>query len=1006
MLSLGIKLPMVDRTHPAPGEPPRKPGMGETPTVDSPDSGRAGRVIEPVFRRDEIVAERFRIRRFLGQGGTAQVFEAHDLALDQRVALKVVRPDTLVSPKATRDLKDEVRLARRVTHPNVCRTFDVFSHPSAPGALVVAMELLEGETLAHRLRRHGPLETEEALPLARQMAAALSAAHAAGVLHLDFKSSNVVLVPTDSEVRAVVTDFGLALAGVPEVRDRTAPWGTPGYMAPEQRAGESLSPATDVYALGCVFHEMLTGDLPRPEKGLSVTRPSAAAAGLRPPWRRVIGRCLQRDPGERFASPLEAAAGLAPSPRLAWARRGALAMLLLCLLFFTRSPTGPESPGATLGQPKAMQGTGHSSGRDPLIDLVPDDTTARQLYLRGVDLLRQRHVPKAAELLAASIEREPAFAPALAALAEARAQLIDRPGAEAVAERALAAAGGLSTEGQLLVRARVALSRSDPGTAARSYTTLRELYPQNTEYALGLLDSQIRAGQFDLARATLDEVPTRREFTARRWLLAAELANALEESEATVSAAHRAMVLGREEGYDLLTAAAERLAAEPRLRLGEPERARKGAAAALGAFRRAGFDKGVADALTSLAGIRIDTEGYRDEFIGLYTEALDIYQRLGDSLGAASVHSQLGYLNLQRRELDRARLHLTKALELYTEHGSEAGRAQNLGNLGVLAISQGELDEAEGYLTSALELRRRKGKPDSLAHLLNNLANIYTVRGEARRARDAWEEAGRYAEKSGSLLLLSLTRHNLALLAMRRGELPRARELLVAAAAGAADLDIPRLTAVVRLAEGDWAHLAGKPVKAQDIYLEVIQLAESTDDQFAEALSSVRMASLANNRGDHRQARVRASSALVYLQGSVELEELAAARCELLEALLGLGEIEAAAGVLRQATPREGEENLDVVALYHLMRTRYALSRGEPEDARASIRRFLTEVPSGWLVPWRLEARILLANAQALEGATDESRRTLKAVAQEANRMGFRLHAQEAERHLASLTAS
>lgn len=994
---------MADRTHPAPTKAPREPGMGQTPTVDSPESGRADRVIEPVFRREAIVAERFRIRRFLGQGGTAQVFEAYDLALDQRVGLKVVRPDAPVNLKATRDLKDEVRLARRVTHPNVCRTFDVFSHPSAPGALVVAMELLEGETLAQRLRRRGPLDLEKAVPLARQMAAALSAAHAAGVLHLDFKSSNVVLVSKGSEVRAVVTDFGLALAGVHAVRNPAGPWGTPGYMAPEQREGKVLSPSTDVYALGCVLHEMVTGDLPRPEKGSPTIRRGGASTGLPQSWSRVIERCLREDPEERFASPEEAVAGLANSPRLSRWSHVALAMLLLSLLFLTRAPTGRTTSGVTPDTLDSVHGASSLSGKDPLLDLTPADKEAWPLYLDGVEQLRHRHFPKAVELLTASVQREPAFAPALAALAEARARVADRPGAEAVAERALAAASELSREGQLLIRARVASSRGDFTAAARFYTTLRELFPHNTEYALRLLDAQIRADQLDLAATTLAEVPATEELAARRWLLAAELAKAREEIEETVSAAEKAATLGRDEHYVFLAAAAERLAAEPRLRLGEPERAREAAEEALRIYRQAGFEKGMADALTTLAGIQIDSEGYREEFIDIYLDALDLYRRLDDTEGQAEVHSQLGYLALQRREPDRARSHLKQALQLFTQLGSESGQALVFGNLGIFSLLQGRLGESESYLRSALQLSRRHGTTQTTAHLLNNLGNIYAVRGEVRRARDTWEEAGRYAEEGEIPLLVTLTRHNLAQLAMRRGRLPQARELLDMASRGAAEIGIPRLSAMVRLAEGELEHLAGRTTKAEKLYSEVSDLAKRADDQFVEALLWVRTAKLDNDRGDYQQAWQRASVAVEFFQGSDEFQELAAARGELVEALLGRGEIEAAAQVLRTATPKAGEENLDVVALYHLMRASYAVTRGESEKARTAVRQFLVVVPDGWLVPWRLDARLLLAEAEALQGDDQKSRRILEAVVDEATKAGLDLHAQEAERRLRSL---
>ena len=175
-----------------------------------------------VFRPGEVVASRFRIVRFLAQGGMGELYEAEDLELHERLALKTVLSKIAEDERSIQMFKREVHLARQVTHPNVCRIFDVFRHqpPSAAGSetrepdiIVLAMEFLNGETLADKLQRDGRLTTAEALPLARQMAAGLSAAHRAGVVHRDFKSLNVMLVKPatpDGELRAVITDFGLA----------------------------------------------------------------------------------------------------------------------------------------------------------------------------------------------------------------------------------------------------------------------------------------------------------------------------------------------------------------------------------------------------------------------------------------------------------------------------------------------------------------------------------------------------------------------------------------------------------------------------------------------------------------------------------------------------------------------------------------------------------------------------------------------------------------------------
>src|SRR6266850_4830861 len=160
----------------------------------------AGSAFQPSLSAGRLLAGRFKIVRFLARGGMGEVYEAEDLELGEHVALKTVRSDVGWGEQTLARFKQEIHLARKVTHPNVCRIFDVFHHiessEGGPGEKItfLSMELLTGETLTERLRRTGPMTPSEARPLVRQMVAALAAAHKAGVIHRDFKGSNVMLV--------------------------------------------------------------------------------------------------------------------------------------------------------------------------------------------------------------------------------------------------------------------------------------------------------------------------------------------------------------------------------------------------------------------------------------------------------------------------------------------------------------------------------------------------------------------------------------------------------------------------------------------------------------------------------------------------------------------------------------------------------------------------------------------------------------------------------------------
>ncbi|MEP6994984.1 MAG: protein kinase, partial [Acidobacteriota bacterium] len=301
-------------------------GFG-TPT-SSPRLG--GRLIAaPAFSPGATLAARFRIVRFIAQGGMGEVYEAEDLELRDRVALKTISHAVAADERSMERFRREVQLARRVTHPNVCRIFDIFRHrmasadPSQPDVEIafLTMELLSGETLAELLDRLHRIAPADALPIVAQVAAGLAAAHGAGVIHRDFKPGNVLLVGDPAEpggMRAVVTDFGLAYgsaaesAGDPSLTASGFVAGTPFYMAPEQVAGGEVTPAVDLYALGVVMYEMVTGT--RPFTGatplsIAVRRlkeeppaPITHVPGLDPTWNAAILRCLQRGPEDRFAS--------------------------------------------------------------------------------------------------------------------------------------------------------------------------------------------------------------------------------------------------------------------------------------------------------------------------------------------------------------------------------------------------------------------------------------------------------------------------------------------------------------------------------------------------------------------------------------------------------------------------------------------------------------------------------------------------------------------------------
>jgi predicted Ser/Thr protein kinase len=280
-------------------------GVAVTSTTSAGEEGR--------FVPGTLLGGRYRIIALLGRGGMGEVYRATDLMLGQSVALKFLPEEAARDQRLLERFHGEVRIARQVSHPNVCRVYDIGAVAGMP---FLSMEYVDGEDLAGLLTRIGRLPSDKALETARKICAGLAAAHDRGIIHRDLKPANIMI---DKRGDAVIMDFGLA-AVASELSGAEARNGTPAYMSPEQLKGAEVTARSDIYALGLVLYELFTGKRPydgttlkkllEQQEAAHLTSMTSIAADIDPAVERAIRRCLDPDPAKRPVTALSVAAAL------------------------------------------------------------------------------------------------------------------------------------------------------------------------------------------------------------------------------------------------------------------------------------------------------------------------------------------------------------------------------------------------------------------------------------------------------------------------------------------------------------------------------------------------------------------------------------------------------------------------------------------------------------------------------------------------------------------------
>lgn len=728
------------------------------------DAGPSG-----LLRAGDRLADRYEVERLLGGGGMGLVYAARDDQLGERVALKVLRGATVTDEAATR-FREEIRLARRVSHPGVVRIHDI----GRDGALTfLTMDLVPGETLRERLAS-GPLAQDDAVAIARQLAEALQAAHDEGIVHRDVKPSNVLVAwSEDRPPRAWLTDFGIARAvdGAALTAADATP-GTPAYLSPEQVRGEPVTPATDIYALGLVFCEMLTGRVPVSGETVAETlgrRGSGRVPLLRAMTdqpeeiRAVVARCVCPDPRDRFESAsalAQALRGLSAGGRAQRRRLPALALAGGAVLALSAAPflardddadrvvraegatRGPVGSGAPETTPAAAPSVAvlplSNATGDPAYDWVRSglaDSIAQRLAEAGVPVIGPARVRETLTALRIEPDDVPAGGERqLATLLDAERLLTGRllGGEGGRRLEAVLTERGTTTPISVPVRGDDVLGAAD----ALILAVLRQAAAEGAPAPVRLTSEPAALVAYDegsalsakgepgaAADAFAAAVAADPSFALGWDALAASLTDDGREGEA-ILAAERAVALAGEEGYASLRARA-RLASLS----GEP-----GDAARLLTELVAAYPNDQ-DARVALA----EAQGS----VGAFDAAHD---QLETVVEAAPNHPRAWYLlgkfailnGDARRAVDD---YLLRALTVQNRLNSPAGQSEVFNAMGIAHERLGELDAARQYYVNASETARTGGDQGALATALTNAGRLALYTGDKAAARETLLQA-------------------------------------------------------------------------------------------------------------------------------------------------------------------------------------------------------------------------------------------------------------------------
>jgi len=972
------------------------------------------------------VAGRFVIGKLLGMGGMGVVHLARDEQLGVDVALKLLRPELASRPDAFERFRNELLLARQVSSPHVVRIHDLVQHGEA---WLLCMDYVPGRSLEHLIDVDGGLSAERALSITRQIAQGLAAAHHRGVIHRDLKPANVLVTDADE---ALITDFGVARSlGATGLTKSGVIVGTPEYLSPEQARAEAVDGRSDLYALGLILHEMLTGRVPfqggTPAEMLAqriVRSPPSVGSvksGLPTFAIALCDRLLDLRPARRVqdADAVIRAidAGRLPpapaSPRrrllllsgmLAMAFVGAAALYLPSLWRERMSTVQAlPTPRPALA---VIPAAAPANAEDAALVLGIERALTQRLLTAGVDVLDSLRVERRQRELGIARDQVQRMLPRLLEGLEVHQVL------EVAVERAQGRAAivlqlrdGTSSEVRWSERLSAAPDESVAALLGRAGRALGGQLGLSSELAAFPEEAQLQRlasisplrGAVSLQGLTLDA-----DASVDEWWWALETL----ERDARLTEARKA---GREAlqllqsdtsaGAQRARALAEHLTGAPEAALARIEALRPGEAdqplrqlrarvlLALGRYEDAEVelqrllerdDRNV-DAWFLLGKAQLLMGQSQTAIDDALTRALVAANRLSDERMQADVSNALGIGYRQLGQLESAVEQFSAAANMRQALADPFGQATSLSNLAAVKSIQGQFDEANAALVSARTILEPLGDPAAMADLVNDIGLVAEERGDFASALKAYREALGFRQTSGDPRWIAESLINVGFAYYHVGEFDNAQVFLQQAEQAYKTIDDRAGAIRAEQGLGLSETARGNFSRARELLRQSLQAAEELQMVEEQSTALAAIAELDRLEGDLGPAFRNADTAASQfsergdLRGSVEMHLRRAAIA------LDLGDWDAAAASIA-ALGSEPISNAEQRALWQLRQARLSNETGRADEALAFAEEALAVATASGVASVEIESRIEVAVALAAQGKPRAAREVLLAA--------------------------